>query len=106
MERRVVVTGMGAVSPLGLDVPSLWQGVREARSGVGPVTLCDVSGLESRIAGGVTGFAPQNERGRNEARRNARCIHFALAAAGEALRSAELTITPENTEEVGIIIGS
>jgi 3-oxoacyl-[acyl-carrier-protein] synthase II len=41
MERRVVVTGMGAVSPLGLDVPTLWQGIQEARSGVGPVTLCD-----------------------------------------------------------------
>ena len=48
MERRVVITGMGAVSPLGLDVPSLWQGVREARSGVGPITICDASGLESR----------------------------------------------------------
>jgi 3-oxoacyl-[acyl-carrier-protein] synthase II len=106
MERRVVITGMGAVSPLGLDVPSLWQSVREARSGVGPVTLCDVSGLESRIAGEVKGFDPQNYMDRKEARRNDRFIHFALAAAGEALRSAELTVTPENTEEIGIIIGS
>jgi 3-oxoacyl-[acyl-carrier-protein] synthase II len=106
MQRRVVITGMGAVSPLGLDVPSLWQGVREARSGVGPVTLCDVSGLESRIAGEVKGFDPQNYMDRKEARRNDRFIHFALAAAGEALRSAELTVTPENAEEIGIIIGS
>src|SRR6266542_5573129 len=106
MERRVVVTGMGAVSPLGLDVPSLWQGVREARSGVGPVTLCDTTGLESRIAGEVKGFEPQNYMDRKEVRRNDRFIHFALAATGEALRSAELTITPENAEEIGVIIGS
>jgi 3-oxoacyl-[acyl-carrier-protein] synthase II len=106
MERRVVITGMGAVSPLGLDVPELWQGVREGRSGVGPVTLCDTTGLESRIAGEVKGFDPQNYMDRQEVRRNDRFIHFALAAAGEALRSAELTITPENTEDVGVIIGS
>jgi 3-oxoacyl-[acyl-carrier-protein] synthase II len=106
MERRVVITGMGAVSPLGLDVPALWQGVREARSGVGPVTLCDTAGLESRIAGEVKGFEPQNYMDRKEVRRNDRFIHFALAATGEALRSAELTITPENAEEIGVIIGS
>ena len=106
MERRVVVTGMGAVSPLGLDVPALWQGVREGRSGVGPVTLCDTTGLESRIAGEVKGFDPQNYMDRKEVRRNDRFIHFALAAAGEALRSAELAIVPENAEDVGVIIGS
>jgi 3-oxoacyl-[acyl-carrier-protein] synthase II len=97
---------MGAVSPLGLDVPSLWQGVREARSGVGPITICDASSLESRIAGEVKGFDPQNYMDRKEVRRNDRFIHFALAAAGEALRSAELVVTPENAEEIGVIIGS
>ena len=49
MARRVVVTGMGAVSPLGLDVPALWQGISSAQSGVGPITLCDVSTLEFAI---------------------------------------------------------
>src|SRR6266498_4184777 len=106
MERRVVVTGMGAVSPLGLDVPSLWQGVREARSGVGPVTLCDTTGLESRIAGEVKGFDAQNYMDRKEVRRNDRFIHFAIAATREALQSAELAITPKNAEEIGAIIGS
>ena len=90
MERRVVVTGMGAVSPLGLDVPALWQGIREARSGVGPVTLCNTDGLESRIAGEVKGFDAQNYMERKEVRRNDRFIHFAIAATHEALRSAEL----------------
>lgn len=106
MERRVVVTGMGAVSPLGLDIPTLWQGVREARSGVGPVTLCDTTGLESRIAGEVKGFDAQNYMDRKEVRRNDRFIHFAIAATREALQSAELQITPENAEEIGVIIGS
>jgi 3-oxoacyl-[acyl-carrier-protein] synthase II len=106
MERRVVITGMGAVSPLGLDVPSLWQGIREARSGVGPVTLCDTTGLESRIAGEVKGFEPQNYMDRKEVRRNDRFIHFALAATAEALRSAELTVTPTNAEDIGVVIGS
>jgi 3-oxoacyl-[acyl-carrier-protein] synthase II len=106
MERRVVVTGMGAVSPLGLDVPSLWEGIREARSGVGPVTLCDATALESRIAGEVRGFDPNNYMDRKEARRYDRFIQFAVAATGEALRSGEFTVAPEFAEEVGVIIGS
>lgn len=106
MSRRVVVTGMGAVSPLGLDVPSLWQGVREARSGIGPITLCDASNLESRIAGEVRGFDPLNYMDRKEVRRNDRFIHLAIAAAAEALRTAELTVTPDNAELIGVIIGS
>ena len=106
MERRVVVTGMGAVSPLGLDVPTLWQGIQEARSGVGPVRLCDATGLESRIAGEVKGFDAHNYMDRKEARRNDRFIHFAIAATREALAMAELSITPENAEGIGAIIGS
>ncbi|GAB4206462.1 MAG: beta-ketoacyl-ACP synthase II [Roseiflexaceae bacterium] len=106
MTRRVVVTGMGAVSPLGLDVPSLWEGVREARSGIGPITLCSTEGLESRIAGEVKGFDPLNYMDRKDARRNDRFIHFALASSAEAIRSAELTITPENADEIGVLIGS
>jgi 3-oxoacyl-[acyl-carrier-protein] synthase II len=106
MSRRVVVTGMGAVSPLGLDVSSLWQGVREARSGIGPITLCDASNLESRIAGEVHGFDPLNYMDRKEVRRNDRFIHLAIAAATEALRTAELTVTPENADSIGVIIGS
>lgn len=106
MSRRIVVTGMGAVSPLGLDVPALWQGIREARSGVGPITLCDASNLDSRIAGEVRGFDPYNYMDRKEVRRNDRFIHLAIAAATEALRTAELSITLENADAIGVIIGS
>jgi 3-oxoacyl-[acyl-carrier-protein] synthase II len=97
---------MGAVSPLGLDVPALWEGIREARSGIGPITLCSTEGLESRIAGEVKGFDPLNYMDRKEVRRNDRFIHFAFAAAAEAVRTAELTVTPENAEDIGVIIGS
>ncbi len=106
MERRVVITGMGAVSPLGLDVPSLWDGVKSARSGVGPVTLCPTDGLDSQIAGEVRGFDPANYMDKKEARRYDRFIQFAMAATGEALRDAELQITPEHADEIGVIIGS
>lgn len=106
MSRRVVITGMGAVSPLGLDVPALWQGIREARNGIGEITLCDASALDSRIAGEVRGFDPANYMDRKEVRRNDRFIHLAIAAATEALRTSELTVTPENAESIGVIIGS
>lgn len=106
IERRVVVTGMGAVSPLGLDVPTLWQGVIEARSAVGPITLFDAEGFETRFAAEVKGFDPTNYMDRKEARRTDRFVQFAVAAAIEALRNSELTITPENRDEVGVFIGT
>jgi 3-oxoacyl-[acyl-carrier-protein] synthase II len=97
---------MGAVSPLGLDVPALWQGIVEARSAIGPITLCPTDGLDSRIAGEVRGFDPQNYMDRKEARRTDRFVHLAVAAAAEAMRASELVVTPENTERIGVLIGS
>ena len=106
MERRVVVTGMGAVSPLGLDVPSLWQGIVEARSGIGPITLFDASSFDTRFAGEVWGFDPTNYMDRKEVRRTDRFVHFALAAAQEALRTSELQITDANRAEIGVYFAS
>lgn len=106
MERRVVVTGMGAVSPLGLDVPALWQGIIESRSGIGPITLFDPEDLETRFAGEVDDFDPTQYMDRKEARRTDRFVQLALAATQEALRTSELTITPENSEDIGVVIGS
>jgi 3-oxoacyl-[acyl-carrier-protein] synthase II len=103
---RVVITGMGAVSPLGLDVPSLWQGIREARSGIGPITHFDASGHETQIAAEVKNFDPTVAMDRKEARRADRVIQLAIAATDEALRTAEFTITPENGDRVGVLIGS
>ncbi|GIV96630.1 MAG: 3-oxoacyl-[acyl-carrier-protein] synthase 2 [Herpetosiphonaceae bacterium] len=106
MERRVVITGMGAVSPLGLDVPALWRSIVEKRSGVGRITLFDPSDLEVQIAAEVKGFDPANYMDRKEARRNDRFVHFAVAATKEAMRSANLTIDEDNADDVAVIIGS
>lgn len=103
---RVVITGMGAVTPLGLDVPTLWRGIREARSGVGPITRFDASAHETRIAAEVKEFDPSTVLDRKEARRTDRVIQLAVAAADEAIRTSELQITPENGERVGVLIGS
>jgi 3-oxoacyl-[acyl-carrier-protein] synthase II len=97
---------MGAVSPLGLDVPTLWKGIVEGRSGIAPISLFDPSGLETTFAGEVKGFDATNYMDRKEVRRFDRFVHLAVAAAREALRTAELTITPENRDEIGVFIGS
>jgi 3-oxoacyl-[acyl-carrier-protein] synthase II len=105
-QRRVVVTGMGAISPLGLDIPALWDGIRTARSGTGPITICDVSNLETRFGGEVKNFDPTNYMDRKEARRNDRFIHFAVAAANEAITMAGIKATPDNAEDIGVVVGS
>lgn len=105
-QRRVVVTGMGAISPLGLDIPALWDGIRTARSGTGPITICDVSNLETRFGGEVKNFDPTNYMDRKEARRNDRFIHFAIAAANEAIIMAGIKATPDNAEDIGVVVGS
>lgn len=105
-QRRVVVTGMGAISPLGLDIPSLWDGIRTARSGTGPITICDVSNLETRFGGEVKNFDPANYMDRKDVRRNDRFIHFAIAAAAEAIKMAGVVATPDNAEDIGVVVGS
>lgn len=105
-QRRVVITGMGAVSPLGLDTVTLWEGIRTAQSGIAPITLCDVSNLETRFAGEVKGFDANNYMDRKDVRRNDRFIHFAVAAASEAIRMAGISNTTVPAEDIGVIIGS
>jgi 3-oxoacyl-[acyl-carrier-protein] synthase II len=103
--RRVVVTGMGAVTPLGLDVASTWSALREGVSGIGPITLFDTSAHATRIAGEVRGFDPVATFGAKQARRSSRNIQFALAAAREALMHSYLDVASINTD-VGVCIGS
>jgi 3-oxoacyl-[acyl-carrier-protein] synthase II len=106
MNQRVVVTGMGVVSPLGLDVPTLWQGICEARSGIGPITLFDAAQLDTRFAGEVKDFDPINYMERKEARRTDRFVQLVTAATREALDTSGLLITPENSEDIGVFVGS
>jgi 3-oxoacyl-[acyl-carrier-protein] synthase II len=106
MKRHVVVTGLGAVTPLGNDVATLWEGLLAGRSGVGPITLFDPSTLEVRIAAEVKAFDPVALFGPREARRNDRFTLFALEAARQALADAGLQVEGEDRREVGVLIGT
>jgi len=105
-KRRVVVTGMGLISPCGIGVEESWESLVQGRSGVGPITLFDASRLDSRIAGEVKGFQPEDFIDRREARRMDRFAQFAVVAADMALADSGLKVTPENTERIAVIIGS
>ncbi len=104
--RRVVVTGMGTLNPLGNDVSSSWEAIRAGRSGIGPVTLFDAGEYETRIAGEVKGFDPVARFGRKEARRMARLTQLAMAAAEEALSDAGLRDAPVARDRTGVLVGS
>jgi 3-oxoacyl-[acyl-carrier-protein] synthase II len=106
MKRRVVVTGMGMVTPLGMGAEVSWQALCRGRSGVGPVTHFDASPFRTRIAAEVKGFNPLDFIDRKLARRGDRFIHFALAAARMALEDSGLKITSANAERVGVSVGT
>lgn len=103
---RVVVTGMGIISPVGLDRTSAWRNVLEGRSGIGRISLFDVESDEwkVKIAGEAWGFDPLDYMSGREARRADRATQFALAAADEAIRQAQLNITPEVADGTGVLI--
>ncbi|MBZ4422395.1 beta-ketoacyl-ACP synthase II [Myxococcus sp. RHSTA-1-4] len=105
-KRRVVVTGMGLISPCGTGVEKSWDALVNGRSGVGPITLFDASRLDCRIAGEVTDFRPEEYIDRRELRRMDRFAQLAVVAADMALADSGLKITPENAERVAAIIGS
>jgi len=104
--RRVVVTGLGMITPLGATVEKSWEGLKAGRSGIGPITRFDPSGLETTIAGEVHDFQPLDYLDRKEARRADRFTHFAVATAGQALKDACLEITPDLAPRVGVTFGS
>ena len=104
--RRVVVTGLGMITPLGATVEKSWEGLKAGRSGIGPITRFDPSGLETTIAGEVHDFDPLDYLDRKEARRADRFAHFAVATAGQALKDACLEVTPDLAPRVGVTFGS
>ena len=105
-QRRVVVTGMGALTPVGLDVASTWDAIVHGRSGIAPVQRFETDDLDVRIAGEVKDFDPTRYLDRKEARRFDRFLQLGLAAAQEAVRDAGLKIKPEQAEQVGVVVGS
>ncbi len=103
---RVVVTGMGAITPVGLSAPESWEAFVAGRSGVGPVTQFDATPYPTRFGAEVKGFDPTSHIPRAEARRMARCSQFSVVAAGEALADAGLDTLPDGGFRTGVIIGT
>jgi 3-oxoacyl-[acyl-carrier-protein] synthase II len=104
--RRVVVTGLGIVSPVGIGVKTAWASILAGQSGITRITQFDASAMASQIAGEVKGFDVGSYLPAKEARRMDRFIHLGLAAGIEAIRDSALQVTPENAERIGVIIGS
>jgi 3-oxoacyl-[acyl-carrier-protein] synthase II len=102
---RIVITGLGAVSPLGHDVESTWAACRAGTSGVGPITQFDASALPTRIAAEVTDFDAVGHLGVKEVRRTSRCIQLALVAARQAVADSGLDIAAIS-EETGVLVAS
>jgi len=100
-----VITGMGCVSPLGNNVAALWDGFMSGRSGIGPITRFDTEGFATTIAGEVKDFDPMNWIARREVRQMDRFIHYAVAAADEAMKDSGLTIDDELSPRAGTIVG-
>ena len=100
------MTGVGLVIPVGIGVPEAWKNVCEGKSGIGPLTRFDGSGFDTRIAGEVKGFTPEKYIDKKEIKKMDLFIHYALAAAKEAVEDAQLKITPENCEQIGVIVGT
>jgi 3-oxoacyl-[acyl-carrier-protein] synthase II len=104
--RRVVVTGLGIVSPLGNDLASSWDGIVNGRSGIGPITHFDASSFTTRIAGEVRNFDITQWVSPKDAKKMEEFIHYGVAASMMAMRDAGLTVDESNAERIGALIGS
>ena len=104
--RRVVVTGVGLVSPLGVGTEATWKSLLAGESGIGPITRFDTTNYAARIAGEVKGFAAEDWMEKKEVKKCDTFIHFALAASQMAISDSGLTIDESNAERVGVVIGS
>lgn len=105
-KKRVVVTGVGIVTPLGIGVEKSWEGLIEGRSGVRRLTHFDSSAFATQIAGEIEGFNPEDYIEPKEVKKMDRFIHLAIAASDMAMKDSGLKVTEANTEKVGVIIGS
>ena len=106
MARRVVITGLGMVTPLGIGVQENWEAVLKGKSGIGPITKFDASPFASQIAGEVKGFRSEDFLTPKDAKHLDVFIHYAIASARMAIEDSKLKITPENNNRVGCVTGS
>ena len=105
MKRRVVVTGMGIISPLGIGVEENWSAIINGKSGIGPITRFDTDSFPVRFAGEVAGFDAERYMGHKEVKKMDRFIHFAVAASDYALKDSGYEITEKNAERIGVQVG-
>ncbi len=106
LSRRVVVTGIGLMSPVGIGTEQTWAAIRSARSGISAITAFDATLFSCRIAGEIREFQPTDYIERKELKKMGRFIQFAIAASDFALAASGLKVTAENAERVGVYIGS
>jgi len=106
LKRRVVVTGMGMVSPLGTGVEKTWEALIQGKSGVGRITKFDSTGFDTQIAAEIKDFAPENFIERKEARRMDIFIQYAMASAIMAMEDSQFKVTPQNADRVGVVVGA
>lgn len=104
--KRVVVTGLGAITPIGNTLAEYWEGLLSGRNGIGPITLFDASRHDCRIAGEVKGFSPHDFMDRKDAKRMDRFAQFGVAASKQAIADGQFVINELNAEQVGVIIGT
>lgn len=105
-KQRVVVTGLGMITPLGIGVDASWKNLVAGRPGIRKITQFDASTFPTQIAGEVEGFVPEDYIDLKEIKKMDRFIHFALAAAEMAITDAGLKVTDQNAEKIGVIVGS
>ncbi|GAI36338.1 unnamed protein product, partial [marine sediment metagenome] len=103
---RVVVTGVGTVNPIGLNVEEFWQGLVAGKSGIGPITKFDTSNFRVKVSAEVKNFDPTMYMDLKTVDRNSRTVHLAIAAAREAIESAGLDMSQECAERVGVCVAS
>jgi len=106
MYRRVVVTGMGAITPLGNDVTQTWEALKAGQSGIARITGFDPSELQTQFAGEVKGFDPAERFGRKEARRMDRVTHFAMEACSQAIAQSRLLDNGLDRDRIGVVVSS
>jgi 3-oxoacyl-[acyl-carrier-protein] synthase II len=105
-ERRVVITGLGVISPLGCELDLFWQNLINGRSGIVPITRFDITSFDCKIGGEIRDFAPDQFMPAKEVRRTDRFTHYAVAAARKAIADARLEMDREDVNRVGVLIGS
>jgi 3-oxoacyl-[acyl-carrier-protein] synthase II len=104
--RRVVVTGLGSVSPVGLDVPSSWESLIAGKSGIKPITHFDVESFSTRFGGPIYGFEITDYVSKKEAKKMDNFIHYGVAAGIQAIKDSGFEVTEENADRIGVLVGS